>query len=73
MLVSMVSALLYVLASCIAATLIVPVQRNASRAARVARVACGVCAAAALAAALAATLSGLFVLGGGFFEIAAAI
>jgi hypothetical protein len=71
MLVSMVSASLYVLALCIATTLILPVPRSASRAARVLHAACGACAAAAILAALAATLSGLWALSGGFCGLAA--
>lgn len=70
MLVSMVSASLYVVALCLAMTLIVPVPRNASRTHRVARAACGVCGAAAFAAALTATVAGLWPLAGGLAALA---
>jgi hypothetical protein len=72
MLVSMVAASLYVVALCLAMTLILPVPRNASRVARVASVACGTCGAAANAAALVATVSGLWALAGGLVVVAAA-
>jgi hypothetical protein len=72
MLVSTVGASLYVLALCVAMTLIVPVPRNASRFARVAHAACGVGGAAAIAAALASTVAGLWALAGGLAVLAAA-
>lgn len=70
MLVPMASASLYVVALCLAMTLIVPVPRNASRAARIAQAACGVCGAAAIAATLTATVAGLWILAGGLAVLA---
>jgi hypothetical protein len=71
MLVPMASASLYVLALCIAMTLILPVPRSASRFSRLASVACGICGAAAITAALAATVAGLWALAGGFGGVGA--
>ncbi len=72
MVVYMVSAWLYVLALCIATTLLVPVPRNASRAARAGYAACAICAAASIAGALGATLSGQRVLAAACVVVTAA-
>jgi hypothetical protein len=68
----MAGASLYVVALCLAMTLIFPVPRNASRCARVASLASGICGATAVAAALVATVAGLWVLTGGLLLSATA-